>query len=91
MERDDWWQTRFVTPEPKCLEWGKVYRRITVDRDTKEFLEDVQIHPGSKPKEYEYKISDQVCRNIHTVFYFREDQQEEKASQTSQKYTHHRE
>ena len=58
------------------LEWSKVYRRLTIDRDTRELLEDVRVEKGSSPKDYEYKICanprEDVCRNIHTTFFFRE-------------------
>ena len=77
-EREDWWRTRFITPDPNRVAWEKVYRRVTMDRDTNEFLEDVQIEPKSKPKDYEYKISDQECRNIKSTFYFREEGPEAK-------------
>ena len=77
-EQDDWWTASFVNPHPDKVPWSKVYRRVTVDRDTREMFEDVQIEPNTKAKDYEYKITDQVCMNILTTFYFRESGPEKK-------------
>ena len=54
-EREDWWKIRFITPSKSKLEWSKVYRRLTIDRDTRELLEDVRVEKGSSPKDYECK------------------------------------
>lgn len=51
-EREDWVRTRFATPHPNRFAWSKVYRRVTVDRDTNEFLEDLQIEPNRQPKDF---------------------------------------
>ena len=45
--REDFWKTKFVTMNPNIVDWNKVYRRITENRDTGELIEDVRIErPG---------------------------------------------
>ena len=41
------------------VDWNKIYRRVTENRDTGKLIEDVRIDPRNEPKEYEYNI----CKN----------------------------
>ena len=50
-----------------------MHRRVTKDRQSGELLEDVQVDANSTEKDYRYKLSDQVVRNMHTTFQFRVD------------------
>ena len=73
--REDFWKTKFVTPHPDIIEWSKVYRRVTGNRDTGELIEDVRIEPENKPRDYEYSLCknplEDMCLNLQTTFYFR--------------------
>ena len=78
--REVFWKTKFVTPHPKTIEWNRVYRRVTHNRDTGELIEDVRIEPESKPKDFEYSLCnnplEDMCLNIQTIFYYREPNSE---------------
>jgi hypothetical protein len=62
------------------VDWSKVYRRVTENRDTGELIEDVRIDPRNEPKEYEYDICknplEDVCINLVTTFYCKEPNSE---------------
>lgn len=49
---EDFWKTKFVTPNPNVIEWGKVYWRVTQNRDTGELIEDARMDPKNAPKDY---------------------------------------
>ena len=68
-EQEEWWAYRTATVRsdhgPK---WEQIHRRVTMDRDTNELIEDVQVIEGSEPCEYRYELKCGGCRNTITRF-----------------------
>ena len=74
-EQVDWWAYRTATVRSDHgPRWEQVHRIITMDRDTNELIEDIQISHDSEPWEYRYELKCGGCRNTTTKFLYHPDE-----------------
>ena len=69
-ERQDYWQSKYVTTAPSGPDWSTVTRRRVHDLDSEELLEDIIIDPNKDEQDYQYDL-DNIQRNLRTELVYK--------------------